>query len=223
MRPFQPRSADARHSPREPSRRPEHPIAADGAQSIDSMDACRRNFRIWVPAPAEKGVSAEIPAPSPARPCRARVRPLDLVSPAQRRLRPPSSSDMPQPGQQVRAVDEPARDEVDDRHLCLLCLALDPTLDGEQPGAEQRGAVAVAVGRVDVDHDVGLATPVLDRDEDDALGRPGRWRISISPVSRIRLPRDRTAGRRVSCMPNYDSRGRSSASAWLRSVNPAER
>jgi hypothetical protein len=49
-----------------------------------------------------------------------------------------------QPVEEVAAVDEPATDQMGDRHVRVLGLALDAAFREEQACSDQRGAVAGA-------------------------------------------------------------------------------
>jgi hypothetical protein len=70
--------------------------------------------------------------------------------------------------EQVATVDELSADEVRDRHLSVVRLALNTTFRHEQPRPNQRRPVARADIRVD--DQIRHAELVLDGDEDDAVG-----------------------------------------------------
>ena len=144
----------------------------------------------------------DVASPTPAPACRTSsarpsARPAHAASPPSMRR---------QPVEQVGAVDQPAADQVRDRHLGALGLPLDPPLGDQQPRADQRRAVALA--HVGVDDEVGGAELVLHGDEHHALGgaraagasAPGR---AAGPTTRA-APRDK---RRVSCRPSPCERG----------------
>ena len=70
--------------------------------------------------------------------------------------------------EQVATVDELPADQVGDRHLGVVSLALNLPFRDEQPRPNQRRPVARADIRVD--DQIRHAELVLDCDEDDALG-----------------------------------------------------